>query len=299
VTSQPVLLFINPTAGRGRARQRATRIAEIFDAAAIDYQLRHSTAVGDLEAQVLQAVTDGASRIVVAGGDGSIHEAVNGIMRSAQTAQLGVIPCGTGNDFAKACAIPLDWALATEQLVTRLSAGTTSRCVDVGRANDRYFANGVGIGFDAKVTRVARQIRWPIGDLVYLLAIFRCMADGIATPQLTISTDDLQWCGPVTLASINNGAWVGGMFHIAPMADNSDRQLELLIAGPVSRLRILSLLPKLIRGTHANEREISHASVQRVSVESVAPLASHLDGEVQPLASHFKIEIVPAALDLL
>jgi diacylglycerol kinase (ATP) len=275
------------------------RIRDIFVEAGIEVNLHASRAVGDLEEQVRAEVHGGTDRIIVAGGDGSVHEAVNGIMRAERPARLGVIPTGTGNDFAKACAIPLDWEHATTLLVERLSADVSSRRIDIGRMNDRYFANGAGIGFDAKVTSVARSYQWPIGDFVYLFAIFRCMIDGIATPDVTISTDGLRWSGPVTLVNISNGPWVGGMFHIAPMANNGDGEFELLIAGPVSRLRIMSLLPKLIRGRHMQEKEISHVSTKRVSIEASAEVPSHLDGEVQPLATRFDIELLPAALDLL
>jgi len=299
MTARSVSLFINPTAGRGRAGQRMSRIQDILVAAGIDMDRHVSSAVGDLEEQVRVTVNDGAERIVVAGGDGSIHEAVNGILRADRCAGLGVIPTGTGNDFAKACSIPLDWEKASEDLAARLATNTIYRQIDIGRMNDRYFANGAGVGFDAKVTKVARSYRWPIGDLVYLLAIFRCMVDGIATPKVTIVADGLNWDAPLTLANISNGAWVGGMFHIAPMARNNDGQLELLIAGPVSRLRIMSLLPKLIRGQHLGESEISHASVQRVRIEASAPVPSHLDGEVGAFEQSYDIEILPAALDLL
>jgi diacylglycerol kinase (ATP) len=125
------------------------------------------------------------------------------------------------------------------------------------------------------------------------------MLDGIATPDMTIVSDELQWSGPVTLANISNGAWVGGMFHIAPMADNSDGMLELLIADPVSRLRMTSLLPKLIRGKHMSEPEISHVSSRRIRIDASAPVPSHLDGEVQSLATSFDIAVLPEALDLL
>jgi len=299
MTTTPVSLFLNPTAGRGRAGRRLSRIKELFGQAGVSIDVHASRGVGDLEEQVYSEVVNGADRILVAGGDGSIHEAVNGIMRAPAKTRLGVIPTGTGNDFAKACAIPLAWEHATQLLAERLSSNAILRRIDIGRMNDRFFANGAGIGFDAKVTRVARSYRWPVGDLVYLLAIFRCMVDGIATPDLTIETDDLRWSGPITLANISNGPWIGGMFHIAPMADNSDGQLELLIADPVSRLRITSLLPKLIRGDHMGEPEITHVSVRRVRIQSSAAVPSHLDGEVQALATSFDIEILPAALDLL
>jgi len=299
MTSPPVSLFINPAAGRGRTSRRIARIEKIFNDAGVRARLITSRAVGDLEQQVGSQVQSGSSRIVVAGGDGSVHEAVNGIMHARSSAALGVIPSGTGNDFAKACSIPLDWEQATRLLAGRLAANVISLKIDLGRMNDRYFANGAGIGFDAKVTEIARSYRWPIGDLVYLVAIFRGMIDGIATPGISIAADQIQWQGPVTLVNVCNGPWIGGMFHIAPMADNSDGQLELLIADPVSRLRIVSLLPKLMRGKHLDEPELHHASVRHLEIAASAPVPSHLDGEVQPLGQTFEIEILPGALSLL
>ncbi len=299
MTDTPVQLHVNPTAGRGRAGKRLVRIEELLDAEGVAFQTHLSTAVGDLEQQVRAAVDGGADRIVVAGGDGSVHEAVNGIMAAEGTARLGVIPTGTGNDFAKASEIPLDWEHATTLLGDRIAAGAHWRRIDVGRMNERYFANGVGIGFDAKVTKVARSYRWPIGDLVYLLALFRCIVDGVITPDMTITSDEMTRSGPTTLVNVSNGAWVGGMFYIAPMADNSDGKLELLVADPVSRLRTLGLLPKILAGTHVGEKEVSHVGVSRVTIEAAAPVPSHLDGEVMPPMTRFEIELLPAALDLL
>ena len=275
------------------------RISALLRDAGVEFEEISSTAVGDLEQRVRQHVDRGVDRIVVAGGDGSIHEAVNGIMTAKGTARLGVIPTGTGNDFAKACDIPLDWEHATRLLGDRIAAGASWRCIDIGRMNDRYFANGVGIGFDAKVTRVARAYRWPIGDFVYLFALFRCLVDGVITPDMTITSDELTTSGPKTLVNVSNGAWVGGMFHIAPMADNSDGKLELLMADPVSRLRTLALLPKIIAGKHLPEKEVSHVAVTRVTIESAGPVPSHLDGEIGPPVTRFEIELLPAALDLL
>lgn len=299
MTQTPVQLHINPTAGRGRAGRRMDRIAGLMGAAGVDFDVHPSSAVGDLERQVREQVRGGADRIVVAGGDGSIHEAVNGIMAAGGNARLGVIPTGTGNDFAKACGITLEWEHATTLLGERIAAGAHWRRIDVGRMNERYFANGVGIGFDARVTKVARAFRWPIGDLVYLVALFRCVVDGVITPHMTITSDAMTRSSPVTLVNVSNGAWVGGMFHIAPMADNADGKLEMLVADPVSRLRVLGLLPKIITGKHLGEKEVSHVSVERVIIESAGDVPSHLDGEVMPLMSRFEIEVLPAALDLL
>jgi len=292
-------LFLNPTAGRGRAGRRQSRIIELMGQSGLEIECHASQAPGDLEEQVRRQVDQGATRVVVAGGDGSIHEAVNGLLRSRNRAAFGVIPTGTGNDFAKACDIPLDWEHAARLLADRIAAHTTPRKIDAGRFNDRYFANGAGVGFDAKVTRIAQAIRLPIGDLVYLLAIFKTMAEGIASPRLRISADDYVWDNPLTLATISNGPWVGGMFHIAPGADNSDNSMELLIAKPVTRRRILTLLPKLMSGEHLQEPEIVHRPVTRLTMKAESPISSHLDGEVQPLQTYFEISVLPGALDLL
>jgi YegS/Rv2252/BmrU family lipid kinase len=299
MTTHPVALLLNPAAGRGRAGRRLQRICELFAAAGIALDVHESGGVGDLEEQAGRLARNETTRMIVAGGDGSVHEAVNGIMAAGGSASLGVIPTGTGNDFAKAAQIPLDWEAATRLLARRITDGAPARPVDVGRMNRRYFANGAGIGLDAKVTRIARSYQWPVGDLVYLVAIFRAMMDGIATPEITIQSDELQWQGPLTLASVSNGPWIGGMFHIAPMASNDDGMLELLITGPVSRIRIMQLLPKLMRGRHLEEAEISHASLRRVSITASELVPSHLDGEVQPLQTSFELEILPGALDLL
>lgn len=299
MSTETAHLFLNPTAGRGRAGKRAARIEELLSQPGVPVEVHRSTAVGDLEEQVRLHVKNGGQCVVVAGGDGSIHEAANGILRGGGDAALGVVPTGTGNDFAKACGIPLDWEQATQLLADRIATNALVRRIDIGRINDRYFANGAGIGFDAKVTRIARAYRVPIGDLVYLLAILRSMVDGIATPHMRITADETVWDGPITLANVANGPWIGGMFHIAPDARNDDGQFDLLIAAPVSRARILSLLPKIISGTHMGEKEIVHKAVTRLVVECSEPVASHLDGEVQPLQERFDIELLAGALHLL
>jgi diacylglycerol kinase family enzyme len=149
------------------------------------------------------------------------------------------------------------------------------------------------------VTRISRAYRAPIGDIVYLLAIFRAMIDGIATPHMHIKTGDHIHDGPITLANIANGPWIGGMFNVAPAAENNDGNFDMLIVAPVSRIRIMSLLPKLISGTHMGEKEIIHEPVTRVVIVADEPVDSHLDGELQELQQRFEIELLPGALRLL
>ena len=119
---RPIPLFVNPAAGRGRARKRAVSIRRLLDESSVAFEEIESNAVGDLEYKVFAAASAGADRIIVAGGDGSVHEAINGILRSRSQTALGVIPVGTGNDFAKACSIPLHWEDATGLLADRIGS---------------------------------------------------------------------------------------------------------------------------------------------------------------------------------
>ena len=296
---RPIPLFINPAAGRGRAGHLAESICRLLDDRDVAYEEIHSNAVGDIEYKVFAAASAGAERIIVAGGDGSIHEAVNGILRSASQTALGVIPLGTGNDFAKACAIPLHWEDATRLLADRISSDMPLLYIDAGRMNDRYFANGAGIGFDAKINNIARSNRLPIGDLVYLIAVFQGVWDGVITPNIQMRYDTTEYNGPVTLVEVCNGASVGGMFQIAPMAKNYDGFLDLVFVQPVGRLRIFTLLPRLINGSHISAPEVSCAKVNKVRLIAEGPLPSHLDGEIQPLQTEFEIEILKRSLAIL
>jgi diacylglycerol kinase (ATP) len=244
-------------------------------------------------------INRGAEKIMVAGGDGSVHEAVNGVLQADRPAALGVIPLGTGNDFAKACTMPPHWEDATILLADRIRSNAPSHNIDVGQMNDRYFANGAGIGFDAKVTRIAEKNRWPIGDLVYLVAIFRAMSEGVTTPELRIDYGNDSYTGRLTLANISNGDWVGGMFQIAPMAKNDDGELDLVFAKPIGNWKLLSLLSRLMQGTHIGQPEVVHARIKHCEIVATAPVPSHLDGELQPMYAEFSIQIIESGLRLL
>jgi len=297
--NSPIPVIVNPAAGRGRASNNIATLKSLLLANEIDHEIIESRFRGDIEKQLEMRVNAGAKNVIVAGGDGSVHEAVNGVMRARNSAALGVIPIGTGNDFAKACAMPPHWEDAAILLADRISSKAPDRRIDVGQMNDRYFANGAGIGFDAKVTLIAEKALLPIGDLAYLIAVFQAMWDGVITPKLRIDYDRQSYDGPMLLASINNGDWVGSMFQIAPMAKNDDGRLELVFAKPVTNWRLLCLLPKLMQGTHIGEPEIEHATIKRCNIFASAPVPSHLDGELQPMYSEFSIRIIESGLRLL
>ena len=295
----PIPLFVNPSAGQGRARRVLPSIVELLTSNGIEPRVVESEAPGDLEKKVQAAVAAGAVQLLVAGGDGSIHEAVNGLLQSNRSAELGIVPVGRGNDFAKACSIPTHWEDAALLLADRLVNAMPARPVDVGQMNGRYFVNGAGIGFDARVTAIARSVHLPIGDLVYLVALLRGLWAGVNTYEARVRYGEQRHDGRVTLVSISNGPWVGGVFNIVPSALNDDGELDLLVVNAVSRFRLMTLLPKLISGKHMQEREVAHARIHSCEIETAEPMPSHLDGEVQPPQTRFRVELQAGDLLLL
>jgi len=138
MSHEPIPILLNPVAGRGRAARYADSIVQILESHGIQSTLMLSTAVGDLERLASEQAAAGAGRLIVAGGDGSVHEVVNGILKVAGKAALGLIPIGTGNDFAKATDTPLDWKIAASRLAERLRDGVPPRTADAGRINGRF-----------------------------------------------------------------------------------------------------------------------------------------------------------------
>lgn len=294
-----ITLFVNPRAGRGGAPKSLPRIHQALLGAGLEVDTRVSERPGDIEAQVYDAVREGRDHIVVAGGDGSFHEGVNGLLRAGGR-RIGLLPVGTGNDFAKSSGIPADPVDAAAELGTRLVGGSLLGRFDAGVCNGRYFHNGAGIGFDARVAGIAASVRLPIGDLVYAWGIVRCLVEGTATPPMTIVADGAQvWRGPATLVNVANGRWVGSQFRIAPDADPGDGLLDLVMAAPVTRRRILSLVPLLMRGRHVDAPEVTMCRARSLRVQCASPVVAHLDGEVQPAADAFEIRCLEAALELL
>tara|TARA_B100001059_G_C17811017_1_gene572252 strand:+ start:394 stop:1293 length:900 start_codon:yes stop_codon:yes gene_type:complete len=299
MTANIVHLFLNPTANRGRANQCKNRIIRILEESGISVITYVSQSKKDLETNIFNRVEKGATRIIVAGGDGSIHEAVNGILKSNNKVMLGIVPIGTGNDFAKSNNISLDWEHTTKSLSQRIVEKKMLRVIDIGKCNDRFFINSFGCGFDVKVALAANSIKLPIGKFIYLLAFIKALFKGTKGPDLEIQSNEFSWKGPVTFASINNSSWVGGMFNIAPMADNTDGMLDVLIAKPMTRLEVVLMVPKFLNKTHDGSKQIIHKSITYLSLNSKKNIYCQLDGEIQALQKRFEIQTVKKILTLL
>ncbi|MDX1455184.1 MAG: diacylglycerol kinase family lipid kinase [Gammaproteobacteria bacterium] len=267
-------LIINPHAGRGEGAAAGPQIARALTYAGFNCEARLTNGPRHAAELAENAARRGFDYVAIAGGDGSINEAVNGIMRAGTNTPLAIMPVGTGNDFVKMLR-----ANSWQDTLAALEEGRT-RQVDVGRCNDSYFANGIGVGFDAKVAKIANQTRWLRGKSVYFAGVFRAIAFHHGNPEMRITLDDHTFVQRVTMLSAANGQVYGGSFRVAPDARIDDGYLDIIIAGDVSRTRMLGFLPSVLKGTHTAHELVSTHRSKKLLIEATEPLPIHADGEL-------------------
>ena len=302
------LVILNPVAGRGRARRLWRQVDAALAAAGIEIEL--SATREPFEAMRLAEGAAGRYATVIAvGGDGTVHEAVNGLMRVPAAARpvLGVVPVGSGDDYAKMLP-PLSpgaprphWRAAVEAIARGQTREHDVGVIRDGENGERWFANGMDVGFGAHVARNIAQVpHWLTGLGVYLAAIAQTMLR-YPTLELRLQFDDeAPFAHRSTLVAIMNGRCFGGSFWACPEARADDGLLDVLLADVVSRAQILRLVPKLMRGTHVTEPVLRMLRARRLVIESDHPLVVEADGELPPIRSRrLQIEVVPRVLRVM
>ncbi len=298
MTPSRLYVILNPAAGRGAAARAGRAIRGVLDAAGVPHELVETRAPGHAVELAEAAARAGWPAVVAAGGDGTVHEVANGLLRASEgepTVPLGIVPVGSGNDFAKLVGAPADAAAATRRL---LSGGT--RRVDAGRVGDRFFTNGVGIGLDARVGIEAGKVRWARGLAIYLVALARVLR-AFRPPRMRVELDGVEVADrPLTLVTVANGGCHGGGFWICPGARIDDGTLDVCVADAMGVAEVLGFLPRVMRGTHVGRPGVRMLQARRVRVTSPDPLPVHADGEiVAEAAGEVEIELLPGRLTVL
>ncbi len=275
-----IKVILNPTSDKGRAIERKAqieRIGKLYGTLEVVMTERPNHAT-DL---ARQAADQGYDLVVAAGGDGTIHEVVNGLVFGDRAdVMIGVIPVGSGNDFAFGAGIQQD----IETAVSRLFTGQP-RTIDLARIEDnkgRYAIvdNGIGIGFDATISIESRNITRLHGFAMYTLATLRTIAFYYHTPHCEIRFDDEKVAQDLLLLAIGVGPRAGGGFHITPDARMDDAVLDSCLINPVGRLTMLSMLLKVMKGTHIHHRAVTMRKNHRLILKANTPLPIHTDGEI-------------------
>jgi YegS/Rv2252/BmrU family lipid kinase len=296
-------IVLNPTAGRGAGERLRPQIVDWLQGHGLDFELAVTSAPGHARVIARDAVAQGREAVIAVGGDGTSHEVLNGLMEAGSGPEgpaLGVLPVGTGNDFALGAGVPGDLRKACQVLCR----GQT-RVLDVGwvqadNEEARFFGNGVGIGFDAIVNIESRKLKRLRGFFLYLVAVLRTLAFYYHAPLIEVRIDGEEIVQPSMMITIMNGHRLGGGFRITPGSQMDDGLLDLCVTGKVGRLKMVGYVPRFIRGTHITDKHVTMCQGQKVTVVCESPWAGHVDGEIYGVGgSRFEIVLLPQRLRLI
>lgn len=279
------LFVVNPAAGNGRARRVIARAALPGSAEVVV-----SASSLDAEEQAYRGAVDGFSPVVAVGGDGTVQQVANGLLRCPEPPPLGIVPAGSGNDFIRTLRLPND-----PEVAIRLAWSGAAAPIDVGVCNGRHFLNVAGVGLDTKVAAaVNTRADGSRGRLTYVVEALRELRR-YENPELTLQLDGTVVTTRSLLVAIGNGRYFAGGMKVCPAADPTDGWLDVTIGGDLGRLETLALLPTIFVGQHGRHRKVTAHRVRRMGIEGPAGMAVQLDGEIAGVLPA-EISIRPGAL---
>jgi diacylglycerol kinase (ATP) len=311
-------IILNPAADHGHARQVGTDLRALIEGGAAvaaaqnghQYELNwvQTEAPGHATRLAYEASQQGYDTVVAVGGDGTIHETVNGLMQAqdGQRPRLGVIPAGSGNDFAHNLGLTTNPQEALSSVF-----GSQTRSVDIGQIEDEagrkeYWTNTIGIGFSGAVNIATRHLQRWRGFMMYLMAVLETIAYHPDSLQTKLHIDDNH---PeeeaISMLSLCNGPREGGGFPVAPDALMDDGLLTYTTMGKMSRLQMLRFIPVVMTGKHLEKhpKHFKGGSFKRFVIESDSPLAIHTDGEIfgswEMGIRRIEASVIPGALEVL
>ena len=291
-----VCVVYNPSSGRGRGLRRLGRLRRALGGRA---EFRPTSGPGGAEELALRAAGEEFAVVGAAGGDGTVHEVANGLLRSGRRdVTLAVLPTGSANDYAHGLGLDADWW-------RRPDPGVGPCAVDAGVVRSgrrtRYFVNGLGLGFNGAVTRESRRVRGLQGVALYGAAVLRALCFHFDAPPAEVSVDGgPAWSGPTLALSLALGRREGN-FVVAPDARLADGLFDYLHAGALRRRDLLGFLPGLLlRGGLPPHPALRAGRCRRLTLRSEEPLTVHTDGEFFCLPADgvtgLEAEVLPGAL---
>jgi len=286
-----LIILFNPAAGRGKARDALAAALEVLRRGGVEPDVRESRSTQHLRELARQAREEKPDVVVSAGGDGTHHHVLNGL--AGGDIPLGLIPLGTGNDFAQGVGVPPD----VRQAAAALLRGKT-RAIDLGRVGSAVYGGMAGVGLDAMVARAvnarAPKVR---GRLAYAWAILRCLR--LYRPQpLEIRSEGFSYSGEVMFVVIGNGSLYGGGFKLTPGARLDDGLLDVCLVPALPKLELLRWAPRAYRGKHLAHPRIVYFQTRQIALASPARLELFGDGEfIQELPA--TIEVVPQSVRVI
>lgn len=267
-------LIYNPTSGREMIKRHLPEILQKLEAAGYEASCHATISEGDATKAARIAVKRKYDIVIAAGGDGTIHEVVNGLADQDYRPKLGIIPTGTTNDFARALHIPRDVSTA----VNIITKGEMIP-VDIGRINDKYFINIAGGGRITELTyEVPSKLKTMLGQLAYYLKGME-MLPSIKASHLRIEYDGKLFEGEAMMFLVGLTNSIGGFERLAPDASINDGLFSLLILKKVNLAEFIRIASLAVRGEHVNDQNVVYTQANRIKVYSSEKVQLNLDGE--------------------
>jgi diacylglycerol kinase (ATP) len=290
-----IKFIVNPVSGNGRTKKMLPRLEGLAKRIGLHFDLQ-VTQAPEHATELASEHSSEFDVVVAVGGDGTVNEVAAGAVKSK--AVMGVIPTGTGNDFARA----LGRLKSLQDYIHRIVAGRV-KSIDTGVLTldnrELLFVNGIGIGFDAEVARESLGVHRLGGMPRYLYALVKTLA-GYRSAQMRIELDDRVVEGKTFLVAIGNGISAGGGFLLTPHARLDDGLLDVCLVSNVSRARVIQLLPSVLNGTHEKHPEATMVQARSIRVKSETPVAIHRDGEVPPgKVNDIEMHVEPGCLQVV
>ena len=297
--------IINPKSGKERFNPLIRRLKALLESDSSAYEFQITAKPGHATSLAEKATASRLfDRIVAIGGDGTINEVVNGMIRVCMqdkdspgySPTLGIIPAGLGNDTARGLGIPRRLKDAYAVLIQ----GST-RYIDVGEVNGRFFTNGVGVGYDGAVISEMYEIRRKgkiLSGWIYLKCLLRQFRQ-FTPPLLCLEIDNNSLLPRRYLLALTaNGTAFGGIFNLTPKASFDDGLLDILLVEAIPKHTFLLNIPRAIMGKHLSLKQVSYYMSKRVTIKSDNPVPCHIDGESY-YNNQFSIRLFPKALKIV
>jgi YegS/Rv2252/BmrU family lipid kinase len=295
-----VVFLVNPASGNGATGKRWPELAHRASGLGLEGETLFSERPGHLIELAEHAARDGATLVVSVGGDGTLNEVVNGVVRSGVPAELATIPLGTGMDFVRTYGIPTKFDAAV-----RTAVSGVPRTIDVGRVSyrewsgadgERYLANVGSVGMSAAVAQRANGMSKAFGGkATFFYALTRVFLEWQNT-EVTVELDDgTRRTGRMHDVIVANGCWHGGAMLLAPEAEPDDGLFDVVLIGDITKRDFVTTAPKIYKGTYVAHPKVESLRSRAVAVDAPELLPIELDGE-QVGTTPVRFEIVPAAL---
>lgn len=267
-------LIYNPTSGREEVRRKLPDILHRLEQGGLETSCHATQGEGDATKAAVEAVERGFDVIIAAGGDGTLHEVINGMAGKPNRPPLGIIPLGTTNDFARALGIPKTWERACDIIVKGQRTP-----IDVGRINDKYFVNIAGGGSLTELTyEVPIKLKTMLGQLAYYMKGLEKLP-GFKPFALKMKAPDLVIEEQVMLFLIANSNSVGGFEKLAPSAKLDDGLFDVFVLRQCNLAEFIRIVTLAMRGEHLDDPLVIHFQTNSLELSAIGKIQLNLDGE--------------------